>query len=197
MSAERLEQLKSILAQDPKNTFARYALGMEYSSAGETDSAMQEFRTLLELDADYANAFFMGAQALQHAERIEEAIQWLRDGSPVRIGLEIATRRAKCNPAGGVGVLVFLCAIHPAQHLQHSPVEDARQQAIQHDQQDCRSTAPPPGGDWRDSNSRPRRRPARRVTPCLRLPATRRLSAPRTAWALKSVCTYPGQTVLT
>ena len=80
MSVERLEQLKSILAQDPKNTFARYALGMEHSSAGETDSAIQEFRTLLEVDADYANAFFMGAQALQHAERIEEAIQWLRDG---------------------------------------------------------------------------------------------------------------------
>lgn len=80
MSAERLKQLKSILAQDPKNTFARYALGMEHSSAGDTDAALQEFRTLLEIDADYANAFFMGAQALQHAERIEEAIQWLRDG---------------------------------------------------------------------------------------------------------------------
>jgi tetratricopeptide (TPR) repeat protein len=80
MSVERLEQLKSILAQDPKNTFARYALGMEHSSAGDTDLALQEFRTLLEVDADYANAFFMGAQALQHAERIEEAIQWLRDG---------------------------------------------------------------------------------------------------------------------
>jgi tetratricopeptide (TPR) repeat protein len=80
MSRERLEQLKSILEQDPKNTFARYALGMEYSSTGETDPALHEFRTLLEVDADYANAFFMGAQALQHAERIGDAIQWLRDG---------------------------------------------------------------------------------------------------------------------
>jgi tetratricopeptide (TPR) repeat protein len=80
MSVERMQQLKAILAQDPKNTFARYALGMEHSSAGETDSALQAFRTLLEVDADYTNAFFMGAQTLQHAERIEEAIQWLRDG---------------------------------------------------------------------------------------------------------------------
>jgi tetratricopeptide (TPR) repeat protein len=80
MSAERLEQLKSILAQDPKNTFARYALGMEYSSADDTDSALQEFRTLLEVDAGYANAFFMGAQALQRAERLDEAVQWLHDG---------------------------------------------------------------------------------------------------------------------
>lgn len=80
MSVERLEQLKSILALDPANTFARYALGMEYSSGGETESALQEFRTLLEVDANYANAFFMGAQALQHAERIPEAVSWLQDG---------------------------------------------------------------------------------------------------------------------
>jgi Tfp pilus assembly protein PilF len=80
MAAERLEQLKAILAVDSQNTFARYALGMEYVSAGDTDRALQEFRTLLEVDANYANAFFMGAQALQQAERIAEAIQWLRDG---------------------------------------------------------------------------------------------------------------------
>jgi tetratricopeptide (TPR) repeat protein len=75
-----MEQLKSILEQDARNTFARYALGMEYSSSGQTESAVQEFRALLELDANYANAFFMGAQALQHAGRTDEAIQWLRDG---------------------------------------------------------------------------------------------------------------------
>ncbi len=80
MSAERLEQLKAILEQHPKNTFARYALGMEYSSAGTTDAALAEFRKLLEVDANYANAFFMGAQALQRAERIDEATQWLQDG---------------------------------------------------------------------------------------------------------------------
>jgi tetratricopeptide (TPR) repeat protein len=80
LMSERMEQLKSILENDPKNTFARYALGMEYSSAGETDSALREFRALLEVDGNYVNAFFMGAQALQHAELIDEAVKWLRDG---------------------------------------------------------------------------------------------------------------------
>jgi Tfp pilus assembly protein PilF len=80
MAAERVEQLKSILAQDPRNTFARYALGMEYMSSGDTDPALQEFRAVLEVDANYANAFFMGAQALQEAERTAEAVAWLRDG---------------------------------------------------------------------------------------------------------------------
>jgi tetratricopeptide (TPR) repeat protein len=80
MPPERMEQLKTILAQDPRNTFARYALGMEYSSAGQTDDALREFRSLLEQDANYANAFFMGAQALHSADRLPEAVQWLRDG---------------------------------------------------------------------------------------------------------------------
>ncbi len=80
MSIERLEQLKSILNQESNNTFARYALAMEYVSAGQTDSALQEFRTLLQVDANYTNAFFMGAQALQRADRVDEAITWLHDG---------------------------------------------------------------------------------------------------------------------
>ena len=79
MPTERAEQLKAILAQDPRNTFARYALAMEYMSTGVTDSALCEFRAVLEVDANYANAWFMGAQALQHAARTPEAIQWLRD----------------------------------------------------------------------------------------------------------------------
>ena len=80
MTAERMEQLKSILAQDPHSTFARYALGMEYMTTGEIDSALREFRSVLEVDANYANAWFMGAQALQQAARMPEAVQWLQDG---------------------------------------------------------------------------------------------------------------------
>jgi tetratricopeptide (TPR) repeat protein len=80
MSNERMEQLKGILEQDPRNTLARYALGMEYSSAGQTDAALAEFLKLLEVDDNYANAYFMGAQALQHAERNEECMDWLRKG---------------------------------------------------------------------------------------------------------------------
>jgi Tfp pilus assembly protein PilF len=88
MPSERAQQLKAILQDQPENSFARYALGMEYSSAGETDAALAEFRRAVELDANNANAFLMGAQALQRAERIAEAIEWLREGiaSAARIG---------------------------------------------------------------------------------------------------------------
>ena len=80
MANTRIEQLKEILEQDPKNTLTRYALGMEYSGAGHTDEAVTTFGELLKVNPDYANAYFMAAQALQSAGRTDEAKRWLNDG---------------------------------------------------------------------------------------------------------------------
>jgi cytochrome c-type biogenesis protein CcmH/NrfG len=78
--SERTTQLKEIIAQDPTNTLARYALGMEYSSQGDVDAAVAAFRELIVSNPDYANAYFMAAQALSNAERKDEAKQFLREG---------------------------------------------------------------------------------------------------------------------
>lgn len=76
----RIEMLKDLLAQDPNNQLARYGLGMEYSNKGDVDAAVAEFRKLVEINPDYANAYFMAAQALAKAERPDEAKQLLRQG---------------------------------------------------------------------------------------------------------------------
>ena len=76
----RLEMLQQVLAQDPNNKLARYGLAMEYANAGETDSAVAEFRKLVTQDPTYANAYFMAAQALQKAERMDEAKAMLTQG---------------------------------------------------------------------------------------------------------------------
>ncbi len=76
----RLEMLQQILAQDPANKLARYGIAMEFSNAGETDRALEEFRKLIADDANYANAYFMAAQTLHKAERDEEAKQMLENG---------------------------------------------------------------------------------------------------------------------
>ncbi len=77
---DRVQMLKDLLAQDPNNQLARYGLGMEYSGKGDVDSAVSEFKTLVEINPDYANAYFMAAQALAKAERTDEAKQFLRQG---------------------------------------------------------------------------------------------------------------------
>jgi len=76
----RVAALKEILDANPDDAFARYALGLEYSSAGETDAALAEFQRLLAAHPDYTNGYFMAAQALARAERKEEAQLLLQQG---------------------------------------------------------------------------------------------------------------------
>ena len=76
----RVAALKEILAANPDDAFARYALGLEYSGAGETDAALAEFQCLLAAHPDYTNGYFMAAQALARAERNDEAKAMLQQG---------------------------------------------------------------------------------------------------------------------
>ena len=76
----REESLKTILSQDPNNAFARYGLAMEYANSGQTDPALQEFGVLLSAHPDYAAGYFMAAQTLAKADRVDQAKEMLRNG---------------------------------------------------------------------------------------------------------------------
>jgi tetratricopeptide (TPR) repeat protein len=76
----RVAALKEILETNPNDAFARYALGLEYSGAGETGAALTEFQLLLAAHPDYTNGYFMAAQALARAERQDEAKAMLQQG---------------------------------------------------------------------------------------------------------------------
>ena len=85
---DRIAALNEILSQEPNDAFARYGLAMEYSKLGEIDRAMEEFGKLLSAHPDYTAGYFMAAQTLASANRIEEAKRMLIDGisSAVRTG---------------------------------------------------------------------------------------------------------------
>lgn len=76
----RFAALKQILEANPDDAFARYALGLEYSSSGDTDAAVAEFRRLLKSHPDYTNGYFMAAQTLARATRTDEARALLQQG---------------------------------------------------------------------------------------------------------------------
>jgi tetratricopeptide (TPR) repeat protein len=76
----RVTTLKEILEANPDDAFARYALGLEYSGSGETEAALTEFRRLLASHPDYTNGYFMAAQTLARAERVEDARAMLQQG---------------------------------------------------------------------------------------------------------------------
>lgn len=76
----RLEMLQQFLKENPNDAFARYGLAMEYSKAGDVETAMAEFRRLLELHPDYTAGYFMAAQTLASAGRTDDAKQMLNGG---------------------------------------------------------------------------------------------------------------------
>lgn len=77
---DRLNLLLQFLEQNPGDAFARYGLAMEYARIGKTDTALEQYRKLLELHPDYANGYFMAAQTLERAGRTAEAKTMLENG---------------------------------------------------------------------------------------------------------------------
>lgn len=73
MASNRLETLKSMVAQDPSSTFARYGLAMEYVNLGRLDEAVEEFRSLLGSNPDYAAGYYHGGRTLERMGKIDEA----------------------------------------------------------------------------------------------------------------------------
>lgn len=72
--------LQEILTQNPKDSFARYGLAMEYATNSESEKALNEFGRLLAADPDYTAAYQMSAQVLMKAGRESEARKMLEDG---------------------------------------------------------------------------------------------------------------------
>ena len=77
---DRTEMLKQFLEQNPNDAFARYGLAMEYSRAGEIETALAEFKKLLEVHPDYTAGYQMAGQMLSAAGRYEEARTMLESG---------------------------------------------------------------------------------------------------------------------
>ena len=77
---DRVALLTEVLSQNPTDAFARYGLAMEYSKTGEIERALEEFGKLLATHPDYTAGYFMAAQTLAKAERLDEARKMLADG---------------------------------------------------------------------------------------------------------------------
>jgi tetratricopeptide (TPR) repeat protein len=78
-----MEILMNMLAANPRDSFARYGLAMEYANAGDLERAVEEYRTLLDHNPGYAAAYFHGGQALEKLGRLEEARDCYQKGIEV------------------------------------------------------------------------------------------------------------------
>ena len=71
--SQRLETLRSLIAQDPANSRFRYMLAMETANSGDLAAAVQVFEEVLVHDPDYSAAYFHGGQTLEKLGRVDDA----------------------------------------------------------------------------------------------------------------------------
>ncbi|MGB6947304.1 MAG: tetratricopeptide repeat protein [Bryobacteraceae bacterium] len=83
MATNRMEVLKAMLAQNPADAFARYGLAMELVKSGQLESAVAEFRALLEHNPNYAAGYFHGGQALEKLGDLQNARAFYEKGVEV------------------------------------------------------------------------------------------------------------------
>lgn len=102
--ANRLELLKELVAQNPRDSFSRYGLAMEYRNTGDPEAALLEFRSLMESDPDYVAAYFHGGQTLVKLGRLEEA------RAVYRSGLEAAARRGDQHASSEIQAALDACS---------------------------------------------------------------------------------------
>jgi tetratricopeptide (TPR) repeat protein len=103
MASTRLDVLKSMVEQNPTDSFARYALAMEYRNTGDLDAALGEFRALMAANPDYAPAWFHGGQTLERMGLLAEARDVYRQG--VEVTTRIGDQHAKSEMQGALDML--------------------------------------------------------------------------------------------
>ncbi len=77
---KRLAMLEQMTSSDQADSFAWYALALEYKSADRIEESLQTFETLREKDPDYLAMYLMAGQCLIDEDRNADAVPWLEQG---------------------------------------------------------------------------------------------------------------------
>ena len=81
MTTTRIDKIQAMLQDDPRDSFLRYTLAMEYRKLDESEKSLELLAELANQDdPKYVAAFFMAAQQLVELDRLDEARTFLRDG---------------------------------------------------------------------------------------------------------------------
>jgi Tfp pilus assembly protein PilF len=76
----RIEILKGFLEQDPKDSFSRYALALEYVKGGQQEDARREFEFVRDSDPGYVATYFQLAQLYRNLGLRHDAEKTYRTG---------------------------------------------------------------------------------------------------------------------
>ena len=79
-SEQRIEKLKEIIANDPADSFSRYALALEYNGINEPLTAIEILEELLQRDEKYVPAYHQLGQLYGKMNNTQEAKKIYRKG---------------------------------------------------------------------------------------------------------------------
>jgi predicted Zn-dependent protease len=80
MNQKRLQVLLKMTSREGADSFAWYALALEYKSLGLFDDAFATFAKLRQKDEDYLPMYLMCGTMLIETNRRDEAREWLAAG---------------------------------------------------------------------------------------------------------------------
>jgi Tfp pilus assembly protein PilF len=76
----RLEQIRTLIAEEPHDAMLRFALGNEYFQLGQYMEAIASLTAAIEIDAEYAFVYIQLAEAYEKSGQIERARQTVEAG---------------------------------------------------------------------------------------------------------------------
>lgn len=77
---KRLEYLSKLVQSGTADSFAHYALALEYKKDEQVDAAIETFAKLRAKDPQYLPMYLMAGQLLVSLGRLPEAQDWLQTG---------------------------------------------------------------------------------------------------------------------
>lgn len=103
MSEQRIELIKEMLNKNPKDSYLRYAIAMEYLNIGAKEVAQKELETVLKHDKNHPATYPALGRLLEEQGKTAKAIKLYKDG------LEVATKK---NDLKIIGTLTEALLIH-------------------------------------------------------------------------------------
>ena len=80
MHTNRIERLKSIIVENPNDTFALFALAKEYEKENKLGKSVQLFERLLVADKKYIGAYYHLAKVYEQLDEIKKALNIYEEG---------------------------------------------------------------------------------------------------------------------
>jgi predicted Zn-dependent protease len=76
----RIEQIRSLIVDDPHDAMLRFALGNEYFQLGQYVEAIESLKAALEIDPEYAFVYIQLAEAYERSGHVQLARHTIEAG---------------------------------------------------------------------------------------------------------------------